>query len=200
MSTQVGNPFPMFYDLRGRPLDRGFVYIGEVGEDPETSPVDVFADIDLTDAIVQPIRTIGGMLSRNGNPVFAFIDEQQYSIRVKDADGATVFYAAAANISAASFQPADSDLTAIAALTTTNYGRGVLAVASAAALRTYAGIVDPLPLAGGTVTGAIKRSGAGGYGYAADSAIDNVRFFFTVNGAADPRTTVGDVWFEEEAP
>lgn len=39
------------------------------------------------------------------------------------------------------FQPIDSDLTAIAALTTTSFGRSVLAAADAAALRTLAGSV-----------------------------------------------------------
>lgn len=37
-------------------------------------------------------------------------------------------------------QPVDSDLTAIAALTTTSFGRGLLALADAAALRTSAGL------------------------------------------------------------
>lgn len=199
MTTQVGNPFPMFYDLRGRPLDRGQVYIGAVGEDPELSPVDVFADLGLTDAVTQPITTIGGVLSREGNPIFAFIDEQQYSIRVKDADGATVYYSAAANPSAANFQPLDSDLSAIAELSTTSFGRTLLTQASASDLRGYANIPDALPLAGGTMTGDIKRSNAGGYAYAADGAYNAVRFFFTANGASDPRTQVGDVWFEETA-
>lgn len=42
---------------------------------------------------------------------------------------------------AAAFQPLDSDLTAIAALSTTSYGRSLLAAADAAALRTLAGTV-----------------------------------------------------------
>lgn len=42
---------------------------------------------------------------------------------------------------AAAYQPLDSDLTAIAALTTTSFGRAVLALADAAALRTAAGLV-----------------------------------------------------------
>ncbi|RPF70441.1 hypothetical protein [Aurantiacibacter spongiae] len=200
MTTQIGNPFPMFYDLRGRPLDRGSVYIGAVGQDPETSPIDVFADVGLTDKIAQPIRTIGGLMSRDGNAVFAFIADQQYSIRVKDADGATVFYAASANIGAANFQPASDDLDAIAALTTTTFGRQLLTQASATALRAYANIPDALPLTGGTVTGSIKRSTGGGYAYAANPAIHEVRFYFTEAGADDPRTQVGDVWFEEQAP
>lgn len=200
MTTQIGNPFPMFYDLRGRPLDRGQVFIGAVGEDPETSPIDVFADLDLTDAVSQPISTIGGVITRDGQPIFAFVDEQQYSIRVKDADGATVFYTAAANIEAANFQAASSELTAIAALATTEFGRDLLTIASAAELRSYGGIPNALPLTGGSMTGPIKRSGAGGYAYAADASIPDVRIFFTANGASDPRTQVGDIWFEEEAP
>lgn len=42
---------------------------------------------------------------------------------------------------AAGLQPLDSDLTAIAALSTTTYGRALLALADAAALRTTAGLV-----------------------------------------------------------
>lgn len=42
---------------------------------------------------------------------------------------------------ASNYQPLDSDLTAIAALTTTSFGRSVLALADAAALRTLAGLV-----------------------------------------------------------
>lgn len=42
---------------------------------------------------------------------------------------------------AAAYQPVDSDLSAIAALTTTAFGRGLLALADAAALRTTAGTV-----------------------------------------------------------
>ena len=42
---------------------------------------------------------------------------------------------------ASTYQPLDSDLTAIAALTTTSFGRGLLALADAAALRTSAGVV-----------------------------------------------------------
>lgn len=41
----------------------------------------------------------------------------------------------------AALQPLDSDLTAIAALSTTSFGRSVLALADAAALRTLAGLV-----------------------------------------------------------
>lgn len=48
--------------------------------------------------------------------------------------------AGAAAAAQAASQPIDSDLTAIAALTTTSYGRALLALADAAALRTAAGL------------------------------------------------------------
>lgn len=59
------------------------------------------------------------------------------------------------------YQPIDADLTAIAALTTTGYGRGFLTLADAAGGRTYLGLgtmatqntADFLPITGGTLTG-----------------------------------------------
>lgn len=196
--TQIGNPFPMFYDRRGRPLDGGFIYVGEAGQDPETNPLDVFFDDDHTVLADQPLRTIGGLIVRDGAPAFVFVAGEQYSIRARDADGAEVFYAANANLAALTFQPLDSDLTAIAALTTTDFGRKLLAQASGAALRNYAGIPEALPLAGGKMTGVILQDGAGGYAYAASpSYATGLRIFITANGAADPRTQVGDIWLEE---
>ncbi len=50
-------------------------------------------------------------------------------------------FAATVTTALAGKQPLDADLTAIAALSTTAYGRSVLAVADAAALRTLAGLV-----------------------------------------------------------
>jgi len=44
-------------------------------------------------------------------------------------------------VTASTYQPLDSDLTAIAALSTTTFGRGLLALADAAALRSSAGLV-----------------------------------------------------------
>lgn len=199
MTQRIGNPFPYFGDRRGRPLTGGKVYLGEQGADPQTSPVSAFYDSDLSQAAAQPINVIGGLLvNESGNPTQVYVDEDEYSIRVRDADGAEVSYLASATFETDQFQPLDSDLTAIAALATTTYGRALLALADAAALRTYAGIVAPLPLAGGSVTGEIKRSGAGAYPYMADAGYTVARIFVTANGAADPRTQVGDIWFEEE--
>lgn len=199
MSTRVGNPFPYFFDRAGRPLTGGKVYFGVAAADPETNPINLFWDADLTVAAVQPIAAIGGLLTNDGNPALPFCEETNYSIRVRDADGAEVLFSASAVFGVDFFQPLDSDLTAIAALSTTGFGRALLTLADGAALRAYGGIVDPLPLAGGQVTGEIKRSGAGAYPYLADSAYTVGRIFITANGASDPRTQIGDIWLEEEA-
>jgi len=109
-----------------------------------------------------------------------------------------VFYVANAAMDSDQFQPLDSDLTAIAALATTSYGRALLTMADAAALRSYAGIVASLPLAGGTMTGEIQRSGRGAYVHMNDSAYSQLRLLPTENGASNPNTTTGDLWLEFE--
>lgn len=199
MTQSVGNPFPYYTDMRGRPLTGGSIYIGETGEDPETNPVNVYYDAGLVHLASQPIKTIGGFATRDGSPTLLFTAEETYSLQVNDADGATVFYVANAVEAFNQFQPLDSDLTAIAALTTTAFGRGLLTQASAAAMRSYAGVVDALPLTGGTMTGNIGRDGAGGHAYAASGVYPRLRIFVTANGDPDPRTDVGDVWLEQEA-
>lgn len=77
----------------------------------------------LTAADAAGVRTLAGLGTAATQASSAF-----------DASGA----AAAAQ---AASQPLDSDLTAIAALTTTTYGRSLLAAANAAALQTLAGLV-----------------------------------------------------------
>lgn len=199
MTQAIRNPFPFFLDARGRPLTGGKVYIGAAGEDPELSPLVAFFDSDLTITAPQPINVIGGAMVRSGNPAQVFVEEEGYSIRVRDADGAEVFYLANAVADSEQFQPLDSDLTAIAALSTTSFGRALLALADAAAARSYLGIVPSMPITGGAFTNEIKRSGSGAYPYMADAGYTVSRIFVTPNGAADPRTQAGDIWFEESA-
>ena len=197
MTQRVGNPYAPFVDRAGIPLT-GTLYLGTEGDDPETSPIDAFFDPDLTIAAPQPITVVGGIIRNQGNPALVYVAESTFSLRTRDEDGGEVVYVSNAAIDSTQFQPLDADLTAIAALATTAYGRGVLTAADAAALRTYAGIVASLALTGGTMTGAILRNGAGAHPYMADSAFSNARIFVTANGAADPRTQAGDIWLEKE--
>ncbi len=199
MTTRISNPFPLFLDRRGFPLDGGKVYIGAAGADPQVTPVTVYLDEAMTIPAPQPLSVIGGLLSHDGNPAHFYVDADSYSIRSRDADGAEISYAATAVVVSTPYQPLDADLTAIAALATSPFGRALLTMASSAALRTYAGIVDALPLTGGTVTGAIVRSGGGAHPYMVDAAFAGSRIFVTANGAADPTSQPGDIWLEKSA-
>lgn len=198
MTVEVGNPFPLFLNARGDLLDGGYVYIGTSGADPETTPKACFWDDDLTIAAAQPLRTKGGYIVNGADPARVYTAGDDFSIRTKDSDGTTVHSTPSIKVDATAYQPLDSDLTAIAALSTTTFGRALLALADAAALRSAAGIVASLPLTGGAVTGNITRSGNGPHLYWADSAMASGRVFKTANGAADPTSADGDIWLEKK--
>jgi hypothetical protein len=70
--TQVTGPYPIFTDLDGTPLDDGYLYIGEVNDDPEQNPIQVFWDANLTIPASQPIRTNNGYAYRNGTPALIY--------------------------------------------------------------------------------------------------------------------------------
>lgn len=196
------NPDPLFLDLRGSLSDAGYLYVGEADEDPEATPLTVYWDEAGTQVAEQPLRTRGGFVVNGANPAFVWINADDYSLREKDADGNLVRNipsVAATGGAPVSYQPLDSDLTAIAALATTAFGRGLLTLANAAALKAAAGVTDGLATTGGTVTGNIIRSGSGAHLYHNDAAFTSGRVFVTANGAADPTSAVGDIWIELEA-
>lgn len=141
--TRLVNPVPLFLDGRGALLDAGFVYLGDVGTDPEIvgNRIDVFWDKALTIPAVQPLRTLGGVIVNGGNIGFVYFAEPDFSISWRDADNTLVaFIASAFDLGGVSYQPLDSDLTAIAALATTAFGRSFLALADAAAARALLGL------------------------------------------------------------
>ena len=91
MSTSIVSPFPVFNDLDGTPLENGYVYIGESNLNPETAPLNVYWDAELTVPAAQPIRTIGGYLSRNGSPSQVYVSANSYSITVRNVRKVFVF-------------------------------------------------------------------------------------------------------------
>ena len=193
------NPFPLFLDLRGALLDGGYIYVGTADADPEVSPITVYFDADLTIVAQQPLRTRGGFIVNGANPAFVFVDADDYSMRTRDADGNLVSYAPSAvetGGTPVAYQPLDDDLTAIAALATTAFGRSLLVLANAAALKAAAGVVDGIPTSGGTVTGNIVRSGSGPHLYHVDPAYTSGRVFRTDSGASDPTSLPGDIWIK----
>lgn len=198
MTTAINNPFPLWLDKDGTLLDGGSIYVGTANADPESSPITVYYDAALTIVAAQPLRTRGGyVVNENGNPTGIYCAPDDYSIRARDFDGNQVLYKSTILVAEVAYQPLDSDLTAIAALATTAYGRALLILANQAALKAATGIPDPIPAIGGTTTGNITRSGAGVHTYHTDGTFTSGRIFKTASGAGDPTSLPGDIWLKE---
>lgn len=88
--TQVTEPFPIFYDDDGTPLENGMIYIGQAGLNPRSNPVQVYYDEALTVLASQPIRTLGGRPAYQGAPARLFIAASAYSIEVQNRFGTPV--------------------------------------------------------------------------------------------------------------
>jgi hypothetical protein len=87
--------FPIFTDIDGQPLENGYIWIGVANLDPQVNPINVYWDSALTISAPQPIRTLGGYPSRNGTPARLYVNSD-YSIRVQNRNGSTVYSAQAA--------------------------------------------------------------------------------------------------------
>ena len=83
-------PFETFTGLDGSLLENGKIYIGTADMNPETNPITVYWDEDLTETAAQPIRTLAGYPSRNGSPANMYI-ASNYSIEVKTSADVFVF-------------------------------------------------------------------------------------------------------------
>lgn len=93
MPSSIISPFPVFNDLDGTPLENGYIYIGQSNLNPETAPVNVFWDAARTIPAAQPIRTIGGFPSRNGSPSNVYVENDTYSITVRNSRRVFVYSA-----------------------------------------------------------------------------------------------------------
>lgn len=141
--TKLVNPITIFLDGRGLLLDGGYIWVGDAGTDPEIvgNQLDLFYDKALTIPAAQPLRTLGGVIVNGINLGKVYFADADFSMTVRDADSNLVFYEPTAfDLGGASYQPLDADLTAIAALSTTAFGRGFLTLADAAALRALGGL------------------------------------------------------------
>lgn len=193
---KLTNPQPYFYDVRGALADGGYIYVGVVDDDPETSPIPLFWDSDLSIPASQPLRTIGGLIVNGVTPADVFFAADDYSMRMLDNDGTLVFYTPSAFTLTSGFQPINANLSAIAALATTNYGRSLLTLANQGALQTAVGYA---PFSGGTVTTNIVRQGAGTHLYWVATGLTSGRVFQIESGDPDPSGQPGD-WVLELAP
>ena len=89
----VQTPYPPFADADGAPLENGYIWLGSAGLDPQSNPVTAYFDAALTIAAAQPIRTQGGYPVYQGAPARIYINGTNYSIRVMNKNGLTVYTA-----------------------------------------------------------------------------------------------------------
>lgn len=88
--SQITEPFPIFYDDDGTPLDDGMIYVGEENQDPRQNPIQVYYDAALTQPASQPIRTLGGRPAYQGAPTNLYVSSAQYSIEVQNRFGTPI--------------------------------------------------------------------------------------------------------------
>ena len=81
---EVNSPAELFADTDGEPLDDGYIYIGESGQNPETNPQTVYWDKDGLIPAVQPIRTRNGFPYRDGAASKFYTEDAFYSITVRN--------------------------------------------------------------------------------------------------------------------
>jgi hypothetical protein len=85
----ISAPYQFFTESDGSPLDDGKIYIGTENLNPETNPIQVWADLAGTIPLAQPLRTSSGYIVRYGTPVNVFVDSA-HSITVKDRNGVLI--------------------------------------------------------------------------------------------------------------
>jgi hypothetical protein len=90
MAQTIINPFPNFVGSQGLPLNAGDIYIGVAGQNPETHPINLFWDEELTVAATQPIRALNGYFLHGDVPGRLWAASQPYSLRVRGAAGEQV--------------------------------------------------------------------------------------------------------------
>ena len=90
MSKAIVPPYVQFLNTESDPLENGKIYIGEAGQNPETNPITVYFEEDLTLPAPQPLRTLAGRITYNGSFRNIHTDETEYSIVIKDQNDITI--------------------------------------------------------------------------------------------------------------
>ncbi len=86
-ALSIMQPYPVFTDADGQPLENGYVWVGQANLDPQVNPINLYWDTALTIPAAQPIRTIKGYLSNSGTPAQIFAAESSYSMRIQNKNG-----------------------------------------------------------------------------------------------------------------
>ncbi len=147
MSALSVNPtFPIFTDIDGQPLENGYVYIGTANLDPQGNPINVYWDAALTQLAVQPIRTRGGYPVNSGTPARLYVNSD-YSIRVMNQNGSTIYSAPAATERINSALISNIDASQV---TYTPAGTGAVATTVQSKLRETVSVTDFGAIGNGT--------------------------------------------------
>lgn len=87
-------PFPIFTDADGKPLEAGYIYIGDPGLEARSKPKASFFDAAMAvptgTASGAAVRTMGGYAVYNGSPAMLYVD-QDCSVTVTDKNGVVVY-------------------------------------------------------------------------------------------------------------
>jgi len=89
MATLVNTPFPVFTDTDGLPLENGYIDLGIAGLNPLSNPRQAYWDEALTMPATN-VRTTRGYPSRNGAAGFLYAAPGDFSILVRDKNGAVI--------------------------------------------------------------------------------------------------------------
>ena len=86
----VSEPFPIFHDRDGQPLDAGYLYFGTAGLPALSNQIPVFVDALLTIPVAQPVRTTNGFPQYQGAACRLFVNADDFSVAVHQSDNTLV--------------------------------------------------------------------------------------------------------------
>ncbi len=90
MARKLEQPYIIFYDTNGLPLNNGKIYFGVANTNAETNPIVVYWDKAQTLVANQPINTLNGYPVRNGIISKLYINLDSYSYTIRDKNNAIV--------------------------------------------------------------------------------------------------------------
>ena len=88
-TISISQPFPVFTDIDGQPLEDGYVWIGVSGLEPQANPQTAYWDSALTQVVTQPVRTRGGY-PLNGTAIGQLFVGAAYSVKVQNKNSSTI--------------------------------------------------------------------------------------------------------------
>jgi hypothetical protein len=89
MANSLEQPFPMYFDAEGRPIEDGRLFVGQPGLNPLSNPQAAFWDSALTIPAAN-IKISGGYAVYNGVPARIWVSGD-YSYLIQDKNGKTIY-------------------------------------------------------------------------------------------------------------